>query len=256
MKNAEIIVLHSLPNRIRLHFSEPPFRSNDVVESLLELEGVTACSYSVVTRNILIYFTPSKTSLLDVLKHIVLSLSAQYCMRRVCVKVHDRYKLSSLSYLALISIGGISIVRFLKIGSFFNVVPTRAIEYGIATMTGLAVFEHAAIEINRTGIFDPEAFSVLYLFTQIKEGHPIKGAFWTWIASFGRHLVPISQSNHITFKVIEGVDYKTAEKYTDIVTTGSLSLIDSCHCKELDRKELVKGVFEKYKQFQTHRTNN
>lgn len=254
MINPEITVVHALKKRIRLHFSEPPAHSETLLSRIMDLEGVKMCSYSDITRNIVISYEPAEIALLKILKEIVMSLSTQYCMRSVSVKVRETFQFTPLSFWALIAIGSSVLARSIGMISIGNGVPVRYLEYAAASITGLAVLEHAAIEINKTGIFDPEAFSVLYLVNQIKGKHPIKGALWTWIASFGRHLVPVAQSNRIVFKLIEGVDYKSGEKYTDIVTSGSLSLLDhyNHHDISTNKKELIKGVFERYKQSQIY----
>ncbi len=253
MKNPEITVVHALKKRIRLHFSEPPVHSEAILSRIIDLNGVTGASYSEITRNIVITFEPKEIPLLTVLKEIVIALSAQYCMRTVSVKVRESFQFTQLSFWALISIGGSFISRSIGMGALGNGATIKYMEYGAAAITGFAVLEHAAIEINKTGIFDPEAFSVLYLFNQIKGKQPIKGAFWTWIASFGRHLVPVVPTNRIVFKVIEGIDYKSGEKYTDIITSGSLSILNHC-CHEvvMNKKELINGVFERYKQSQIY----
>ncbi len=253
MKNAEITVVHALHNRIRLNFSEPPFHPEAMLSRLLDLEGVSSCSYSEITRNILINFEPTEIALLSILKELVMSLSTQYCMRGVSVRVRETFHFTPLALWAIVAISASLLSRSLTPVLNRNMAPVRMLEYGAAAVTGLAVLEHAAIEVNKTGIFDPEAFSVLYLFNQMKSKHPIKGAIWTWVASFGRHLVPIAQTNRITFKVIEGVDYKNGEKYTDIITSGSLSIIDhSTKHVTLNKKELVQGVIERYRHSQIY----
>ncbi len=254
MKNAEITIVHALRNRIRLHFHEPPVHSDKVIQIIKELSGVKKCSYSEVTRNMLITFDSKEIQTLSVLKEVVLSLSTQYCMRSTTINVKNSFHPTALSVLSLISLASAYLIHTLtpktmmrnKHGKTPNI-----FEYGVAGFTGLAVLEHAAIEVHKTGIFDPEAFSVLYLFNQMKEKQPIKGALVTWFASFGRHLLPIVQMNRITFKVIEGVDIKTGRKYTDVITSGSLSLLEQYN-KDVptNKKELVKGVFERYKQSQ------
>ncbi len=253
MSNAEITVVHALKNRIRLHFNEPPIHADNLVKPVLALSGVVSCSYSEITRNILIFYNSKDITLLTVLKEIVNTLASQYCMRSVSVRVRDTFQFSKLSLLAIMSITGSYLARFSGVMPLKNGHPVKYFEYIAAAITGVAVLEHAAIEINKTGIFDPEAFSVLYLVNQIKGKQPVKGAFWTWVASFGRHLFPVVQTNRIIFKVIEGVDYKTGEKYSDIVTSGSLSLLDHYNRDiSLSSKELIKGVFRRYKQSQIY----
>ncbi len=253
MKNPEISIVHALENRIRLHFSEPPIQYEALNEHISNLKGVQSFSYSDVSKNALVTFESKEIDLLKILKEIVMSLSSQYCMRYVTIRVRDTMNFTSLSMLSLASIGTAYLLRATKLFPKHPNNPLYYLECGSAIITAFAVLEHAAIEVNKTGIFDPEAFSILYLVTQFNGKHPLKGAKWTWLASFGRHLFPIASTNHLTIKVIEGVDYKSGNVYSDVVVSGSLSLLDhEKRNKSFNKKELIHGVFERYKHSQIY----
>ncbi len=253
MKNPEISIVHALENRIRLNFSEPPIQQEALEKHIVNLNGVVACSYSDISKNALITFESQEIELLTIIKEVVMVLSSQYCMRHVIIRVRDTMNFTPLSMLSLVSIGSAYLLRASK---FFSNHPSNPLyywEYGAAIITAFAVLEHAAIEVNKTGIFDPEAFSILYLVNQINGKHPLNGAKWTWLASFGRHLFPIASTNHLTIKVIEGVDYKSGNVYNDVVVTGSLSLLDhEKRNKSFTNIELIRGVFKRYKQSQIY----
>ena len=55
----------------------------------------------------------------------------------------------------------------------------------------MAVLEHGWSEIKREGNFDPEVLSVVYLLIAILRKNFLPAAIFTWVSTFGRHLVNI-----------------------------------------------------------------
>lgn len=249
MNAVVITIVHALPGRVRVNFNEPPERDGEMLSMISSIDGVMECDYSHYTSNLLIVFEDSHIELLFILKKIVLFLSGQYCKRPIHIRVNDTFSFTTFT---LGSIFFILLTSALNGQRYFMVPFAKALEYTTAFVTTFSVFEHAAIEVNRTGVFDPEAFSVLYLLNSVKKGHPLKGAIWTWIAVFGRHLFPIMHNNSLRMTVIEGVNPITREKYDDVITTGSLAYLETKNTNDISRVDLIKGVAKRLTRSRLH----
>jgi hypothetical protein len=111
-------------------------------------------------------------------------------------------------------------IRIFKVGTLAGTIAGWA---AVGT-TAVAVIEHAYIEIKRTGSFDPEALSIVYLINSASMSHLVRGSLFTWLASFSRHLIRFPFLDGLKLTIIEGVDEIKKQKYLDVVTSGSISM--------------------------------
>jgi hypothetical protein len=70
----------------------------------------------------------------------------------------------------------------------------RLLELAAGAGTAGAVLEHGYQEVRDRGDLDPEVLSVVYLLSAFYRGNLLPAAAFTWLATFGRHLVrqPVS----------------------------------------------------------------
>ena len=57
--------------------------------------------------------------------------------------------------------------------------------------TAGAALHHGWLEYRRRGNFDPEVLTVTYLLTAMLGGNALPAAIFTWVGTFGRHLVQL-----------------------------------------------------------------
>lgn len=220
MNNPIITILHNIPGRVRVQFSHKPLNGTALASLLTEDSRVISADYTRLTSTMVIRFRHLDVELLHILKKIVLHLSEEYHMQPVYINVGGNNRLSALTKVSAATILFAGLVHVVSPGRLI----TRAAGSVAAMTTAAAVIEHAMAEINHRGTFDPEALSIVYLVNSVASGEFIRGAFFTWLASFSRHLLNLPQHEGLKVSVIEGRDRVTGNKYKDLVTRGSIPI--------------------------------
>ena len=215
-----ITIVHSLPDRVRLHFSAPPVNFNIVRKRFSKDKRIRILSYSKVSHTCVIQFDHKKVELLHILKMITLTLADEYHRQPVYVLPKDVYRFTTLTRISALAIILYSASRL----SQSNTLTNNILGWTAVVTTAAAVIEHAYIEIKRTGSFDPEALSIVYLVNSAGKNQLLQGALFTWLASFSRHLLRFPYLNGIKLSVIEGFDASSESKYLDVVASGSISM--------------------------------
>ena len=218
-----LTIIHHLPERVRLHFSILPANPDALCRRLMEDKRLRRVSFSGVSRNCVIEFDHLQIGLLRIFKMIAIALADEYQRQPVYVRPNDTYRftlatrVSAMFVIAALAVGG------LKPRSLARAI----VGWTAVGTTAAAVIEHAYIEIKRTGSFDPEALSIVYLINSAGMGHLVRGSLFTWLASFSRHLIRFPSLDGLTLTLIEGFDETKKQRYLDVVTSGSLSLSGS-----------------------------
>lgn len=221
MTTPEIRIEHNLPNRARLRFSVPPKRHAEVTRKVVELEGVEDFAYNDITHGAVVTFDHQRIELLRILKTLVLELAFEYGRQPVHVRTHnDNYQFTPLS---LVSAGGIIAAAAATIFTPLRF-HTTLLRWTAVALTAGAIVEHASSEIRRTGSFDFENLSIVYLINSVPQNHLVRGTFATWLATFSRHLMPLKSQSGLKFEVIEGEDHKTGKCYNDVVISGCVDM--------------------------------
>ena len=85
---------------------------------------------------------------------------------------------------------GVVLLPHLPCGSWDRTRPPATAFDRIAGLTTAgAVVHHGWAEYRLRGNFDPEVLSVTFLLTALLGGNALPAAIFTWISTFGRHLV-------------------------------------------------------------------
>ena len=221
MTSPEIRIEHNLPNRARIRFSIPPKRHAELTRSMLGLEGVEDFTYNDITHGAMVVFDHQRIELLRILKTLVLELALEYGRQPVHVRTaNDSYHFTSLS---LVSAGGILAAAAATLFGPLRLY-TTVLRWSAVALTAGAIVEHASSEIRRTGSFDFENLSIVYLINSVPQNHLVRGSLATWLATFSRHLMPLKSQNGLKFEVIEGEDHKTGKCYNDVVISGCVDM--------------------------------
>jgi hypothetical protein len=213
-------IIHSLPDRVRLHFSIPPANFDDVKRRLLKDKRIRQLEYSWVSHTCVIHYDHKKIEFLQILKLLTLALADEYHRQPVHVRPKDLYQFTALTKISAMAIIIASASRLMNINTMTGII----VGWTAVTATAAAVIEHAYTEIKGTGSFDPEALSIVYLFNSVGRGQLLSGALFTWLASFSRHLLRLPYLEGLKLTVIEGFGEGSEKKYMDVVTSGSISM--------------------------------
>lgn len=215
-----LTIVHNLPDRVRLHFSIPPGNPDALCAKLMKDQRFRQASYSDVSQTIVIGFDHKEIELLHIFKMIAIALADEYHRQPLYVRPNDTYRFTLATRVSAILILTALTLRLIKNGPLAGTI----VGWAAVGTTAAAVVEHAYIEIKRTGSFDPEALSIVYLINSAGMGHLVRGSLFTWLASFSRHLIRFPFLDGLKMTIIEGFDEEKRKKYLDVVTSGSISM--------------------------------
>ena len=189
MKEIPVVtVMHKLPGRIRLQLSVAPKDHQQMIASVEDHEGFESMTYTPVTRSVLISFDPKRVKREEILIRVALYMSLD--QQSHCAHIFSqpaKQEMSDSVFYSGISLLIALLLRLVR-GPGTKVSWTEWIAGG---STAMAVLEHGWSEINREGNFDPEVLSVVYLLIAILRKNFLPAAIFTWVSTFGRHLVNI-----------------------------------------------------------------
>ncbi len=215
-----LTILHSLPGRVRIHFSIPPNNFRTLRQQLLQDDRLREMTWSSVSQTSVIHYSHKDIELLHILKMITLFLADEYQRQPIYVQPNEAYRFSPLTLLSAATIVSAAVIRY----SAVNHQVSRLLSLAAVGATAASVIEHAYIEIKRTGSFDPDALSIVYLVNSARKGEYIQGSFFSWLVSFSRHLIQFPYFEGLKLTIIDGFDEVKKQRYLDVVTSGSLSM--------------------------------
>ena len=162
-------------------------------------QGIISLTYTPVTKSILVYYGVDFIHEQEIIVRVALSLSRDYELTPV--KILSKPVAREMSGFAAVS--GFILAATLMYRVFSKQSAVKLVMSWVSTLSVAgAVFEHAWSELQKHGRFDPEVLSIVYLITSIPRGNLLPAALFTWIATFGRHLVKLPA---------EGLEMKAVE---------------------------------------------
>ncbi|MBU3177871.1 hypothetical protein KPL47_16195 [Clostridium estertheticum] len=211
MRDLDIIVVHSLPGRLRLRLIRAPRSTNNMLLQISKHDGILLGSFNPISKSLLVHYNPSVVSATEIIVRAAMALSVDY--KNSSVKITNRAldrALKPIDYLSGLALGIAGLARVAKIGPS----SIKYLSYGAGTSTVLAVIYHAWLEVKKDGIYDPEVISVVYLINSLIKGNFLTASIVTWIATFGRHLFePIKETCVLDAYEIVGED---EQPYIDV----------------------------------------
>lgn len=196
MSKLRISVKHALPGRLRLQLSHPPVNWSENKMWVTKHEGINSVYYSEVSRTLLIYYDTRIVSQEEIILRAGLALSVEYTMAPVIIEKKEREEaLDGLVYLsgAAIALGFITQAAGLM---------SRQLPLAAGALTAAAIINHGRKEIKKSGVFDPEVLSIIYLIPSLLNNNVLKASSITWLASFGRHFL-FSGEEHLVLKAVK-----------------------------------------------------
>jgi hypothetical protein len=183
-----VTLIHKLPGRMRLHLSVAPKDHQRMIASVKDHEGFESMTYTPETRSVLINFDPERVKREEILIRVAVYMSLD--QESHCVHIFSqpaKQETSDSVFYSGISLLVALLLRLVR-GPGAKMGWTEWLAGG---STAMAVLEHGWSEIKREGNFDPEVLSVVYLLIAMLRKNFLPAAIFTWVTTFGRHLVNI-----------------------------------------------------------------
>jgi len=184
----ELIVVHRLPGRIRLRFSQSPKLPDRMVNQIQGHAGVDSVKYTAETENLLIHFDQKEITLQEVLLRAGLSFSQDFDMAPVRLRIRNTNK--NVGPLSALAFAVLTVNHLMYLISSKNRKPFY-FPYIAGGTTLVSVLEHVVQDFRDKGNFHPEVFSVYYLILSFFRGDVLKASTITWFLTFGRHLMEL-----------------------------------------------------------------
>ena len=204
MKKLSVIIMHKLPNRVRLKLSEPIKSFETFRENVTKDSESIELKYSPVTKSVVATFNPEKVNLQEAIYKILTAFSIENGM--MPVKLLEGVEQKAIESFAIYSgasimMSGINMLINRNDNQLQNIMNWFSI-----SMTTAAILEHACIETNRKGVFDLEILPAVYLiksFLNTKDTFLAKWSSKLWthcpkvslvLPTVPNHGVPTTQS--------------------------------------------------------------
>ena len=184
-----IVLLHKMPNRIRVKFNLYLKNVRDFQSKLSEHEGITHCSYNRDTKSLVVYFDYNKIQVEELLIRITILYSGENNF--IPVKIVSGLPKSDIPLSAFYSLGMIAISTLSSVFIRSNNIKD-ILNWITVGLTAFSIVEHAQEELETKGAVDPEVVSIMYLLNAARKGNYIDASALTWITTYGRHFIDIS----------------------------------------------------------------
>jgi hypothetical protein len=183
-----VTVVHSLPGRIRVRFSEPPADPDLLAAAIREHPGMGRIDYTQMTRSLLVCFDPHAISQEEIALRIAFQFSLDQSGRAVrLLAAPEHVVLESSAVLSAMGLAAALGMRWLKPAAK---IPTP-LDWAAGLGTACSIVDHAWKEVRQRGYFDPEVLALAYLVPALVRGNFLKASVVTWLSTFGRHLIEV-----------------------------------------------------------------
>jgi hypothetical protein len=181
-----VTVEHEIPGRLRIRLSHALKQPERMRRLLAEHAGVGEVQYTPVSRSVLVRYDPQHISIEEIVIRIATGLSLEHDNAgiRVLTRPQTRELTDSAFYSGVVLFAAL-ILRLL--GRYPSASTTFERIAGVTTAG--AALHHGWVDYRLRGNFDPEVLTVTYLFTALLSGNALPATIFTWISTFGRHLV-------------------------------------------------------------------
>lgn len=221
MRRLAILVIHRMPNRVRVKLSHPMKDTKKFFKLIQNNLKTLSFRYAKKTKTITINFDSSEILLQEIIYRIAIAFSKENGLLPVKLVDDFNYKsISPLSISALASIGLAGLNKALnstdeKLQTSMNIVAMG--------LTSVSVLEHAYGEVKRKGIFDIEVLPAIYLLKNFILEQKISSILIMWLTTFARHLT-ISKNYS---KIIKVYRIKNKEGYQYTAAVGEDNSIEN-----------------------------
>ena len=181
-----VTIEHELAGRLRMRLSHELRQPERVRRLVTEHAGVAEVQYTAISHSVLVRYDSRHISGEEIIIRIATGLSLEHdnAAIRVLARPPTREMTDSAFY------SGIALLVALAFRLMGQYTAASAAMQRIAGLTTAgATLYHGWVDYRLRGNFDPEVLTVTYLLTALLRGNALPAAAFTWISTFGRHLV-------------------------------------------------------------------
>lgn len=219
-QNPTVKIIHQLPGRLRIRLSNLPENPDNMVKKVREHPGIFEIKLTVITKSVLLSYDPSEISQEELILRIAVYISLEN--QHHPVNIYTDVDVKDMSQFAFFS-GGL-IIAALASRLFVNRVKLHsAFDWMAGIGTAYSIFNHGYSELKKRGNFDPEVLSIIYLLTAFMQGKFLPATFFTWITTFGRHLMDMPSKN-VEIRPNVAADSDPKDPHYEVVITPISSL--------------------------------
>ena len=190
-RDLTVTIIHQLRGRLRLRLSHAPENAGQFIKTVKGHEGIEFLEFSRHTLSLLIRHDPELVTQEEIIMRTALGLSRENDFEPVIL--FEEPVSEELSPNALYSAVSLLVAGAFKfLGSKSN--KRSTLEFISGLSTGYAVLDHGLNDIKHEGKFHPEVLSVIYLAIAFVRGNMLPAACFTWVSSFGRHLIKMPRT--------------------------------------------------------------
>ncbi len=181
-----VTIEHELPGRLRLRLSHVLRQPERMRRLVAEHAGVGEVQYTAVSRSMLVRYDSKHISTEEIVIRIATGLSLEHdnAAIRVLTRPPTRELTDSAFYSGVVLLAALA----LRLVGRYPAASTALDRIASFTTAGAAL-HHGWVDYRLRGNFDPEVLSVTYLLTALLGGNALPATIFTWISTFGRHLV-------------------------------------------------------------------
>ncbi|MBD3307929.1 hypothetical protein GF339_15970 [candidate division KSB3 bacterium] len=208
-----LTIVHELPGRLRMRVSEPLHDPQRLEQSVKGHSGILSVDYTAVTHSILVRFDPQEVTREEIVIRVGFSLVLALEAERIQILIGQQTREMSDSafysgVLLAIAVGNRFLNPYYRSGSWF--------EWVVTLGTAWSVLDHGMLEVRQRGNFDPEVLSVVYLVTALLRKNFLPAAIFTWLTTFGRHLLHVPATG-IELQPMEFADETAENPFYEVV---------------------------------------
>ncbi|MEA1952646.1 MAG: hypothetical protein U9N87_14795 [Planctomycetota bacterium] len=182
----DVRLVHSLPGRVRMRLSHPVADVDGLFAFVREHPGMESVEYTARTGSLLVRFDPHLLSSEEVTLRTAFGYAIDRGVRPVRLLAAPEHV--AIQNSAVIS--GIGILTAVTLRWLNRPAGTaKSVEWLAGLATAASVLDHGWRELRGRGYFDPEVLALAYLAKALVQGNVLTASMFTWMATFGRHLV-------------------------------------------------------------------
>ena len=181
-----VTIEHELPGRVRVRLSHALRQPERMRRLLVEHAGIAEVRYTAISRSVLVRFDSKYITTQEIVIRIATGLSLEHDNTgiRVLTQPPTRELRDSAFYSGVVLLAAL----VLRVTGRYQAASPVLDRIASLTTAGAAL-HHGWTEYRLRGNFDPEVLTVTYLLTALLSGNALPAAIFTWVSTFGRHLV-------------------------------------------------------------------
>ena len=181
-----VTIEHELPGRLRIRLSHALRQPERLRRLVAGHAGIGEVQYTAVSRSVLVRYDSKHISTEEIVIRIATGLSLEHdnAAIRVLTRPPTRELTDSAFYSGVVLLATLA----LRLTGRYTAA-SAALDRIAGLTTAGAALHHGWVDYRLRGNFDPEVLSVTYLLTALLGGNALPASIFTWISTFGRHLV-------------------------------------------------------------------